>query len=407
MKKLGGKVVKKFALGNIEKLVTNKSVKPMTNAQEVANEAARNATATPRNQASADIRVAEDALTVQDAINVAPAGGRVAVSTGVYHEKLLIDKSVELVGVGDRGSVVLHWGGDGATVTVSTSKGQAVRMSNLTIQHKDLEAAAQQSSRSPSPSGSPRGRSPGPASNNRNRAPSPTKRRSRSPTGALGGALPPTQPIAPHFVTQDREDEKRRAQEPRGKLHHALLVPAGEVTLEECDVTSAEGIGVVALNPGTQITLCNCIMLDCRASGVLVAAAAQAIIKECTLTYNQKNGVAVQDEGSQADITGCKVLHCQKDGVLVTAATAKLHGCMFAFNGKAGINFMAGSQATMEDCTCRCNRDGVNILDEDSVGTSVDLLHNILMENQSDNLYIDEGCRQHVTLRKNRIQTLI
>ena len=69
---------------------------------------------------------------------------------------------------------------------------------------------------------------------------------------------------------------------------------------------------------------------------------------------------------------------------------------------QAGLNAMAGATLTMICSTSRCNRDGLNILDKGGEGTTAELERNVLLENLSDNLYVDKACRSGVAMRHNR-----
>jgi len=341
-----------------------------------------------------DLNVPLDHPTIQAAINEAPEGALICVSSGVYREQILLRKVVRLLGLGEKGSTVLEWGGEGATLTASVeaSTGPAcdgsegpgcVTVSNMTIVHSGGRSTSPRGSASPGGKDSPRSASP-------------------STSMRFGGALSPGGPRSPRLLTQQREEDRRSATELPKRHNDSIVVWGGQLNLEGCDISSQCGVGVAAVHSGTEVHMTDCVVYQCSSSGILVSQGASAYVEECCCTHNHKNGVSVQGEGSHATLRESQVLHSGKDGVLVSQSTAHIEGCTFAHSNKAGLNAMAGATLTMICSTSRCNRDGLNILDKGGEGTTAELERNVLLENLSDNLYVDKACRSGVAMRHNR-----
>ena len=75
--------------------------------------------------------------TIQDAINAASNGDTIYVSHGVYHENILIDKSINLVGE-DKTTTIIDGGKHGNVVTLSHLSTQ-VNLTGFTIQNSGFQ----------------------------------------------------------------------------------------------------------------------------------------------------------------------------------------------------------------------------------------------------------------------------
>jgi len=77
------------------------------------------------------IKVPEDYLTIQEAINQANPGDTIQVSSGTYHEKLFINKTLTLIGEDKNNTILI---GDGSGCTVIQANLTTVNISRFTIQ---------------------------------------------------------------------------------------------------------------------------------------------------------------------------------------------------------------------------------------------------------------------------------
>lgn len=64
------------------------------------------------------IRVPSDFSTIQEAINASPLGSMILVTGGTYHEHLIVNKAVRLVGV-DRTNTIVDGDNNGTAITVA------------------------------------------------------------------------------------------------------------------------------------------------------------------------------------------------------------------------------------------------------------------------------------------------
>ncbi len=80
------------------------------------------------------IRVPADYSTIQDAVNVAAPESVILVSSGVYQENLVINKTVSLIGE-DKTTTVIDGGGEGTVVEINADR---VTLDGFTIQNSAL-----------------------------------------------------------------------------------------------------------------------------------------------------------------------------------------------------------------------------------------------------------------------------
>ena len=79
---------------------------------------------------------------------------------------------------------------------------------------------------------------------------------------------------------------------------------------------------------------------------------------------------------------------------------------ILSHNVKAGVVAMSGGRLQLYRSTCRRNRDGVNILDAQGEGTQAEMERNSILDNESDNLYVDAKAKRAIRLAHNRISTI-
>jgi len=81
------------------------------------------------------IRVPVDYPTIQEAINASSSGSVILVSSGVYHENLVVNKTLTLIGEDRRDTIIDGDGRPGVRVTAD-----GVVVDGFTMQHSDTEA---------------------------------------------------------------------------------------------------------------------------------------------------------------------------------------------------------------------------------------------------------------------------
>ncbi len=205
-----------------------------------------------------------DCQTIQEAINRSPAGGKIRVRPGIYREGLVLEKPVEIVGLGKPGDVILEVAG--ATVVYSVA--ETGRVANLSL----IQAGG----------GNWYG------------------------VDIAGGALTvegcdiTSRSMACLAVRNGADPIVRKCRIHDGKQSGIVVFENGKGTFERCEIIANEGAGV-AVGRGAVPTLRRCVASHNYLVAVWARENGGGVFEENDLRGNQ-GGVWDLDESSQSQI---------------------------------------------------------------------------------------------------------
>ncbi len=267
--------------------------------------------------------------TLTEALKEAPPGTRITVHPGRYHERLVLEKPVEIVGLGRRQEVVFE-AGAGSTVVLKTSR---ATIRGVTIEQSgeagEVEASAIDVADGQLVLDDCAIRSQGKDCV-----------RAQGDTASL---------IIRHCAIRDGASSGIRF----GGGAHGVV--------EDCDF---EGDGEAAI-----VTSQNAIPLfrQCRINGknkkfgLHVADRGRVVFEDCVIASCSEFGVLIEGN-STAALRDCTIRD-NKIGLEVFHAEAQLERCSVVDNHEFGLAF-AKSEATVSDCTVRGNKQATLIVDE-------------------------------------------
>jgi nitrous oxidase accessory protein NosD len=264
-----------------------------------------------------------------EALKVAAAGSRIVVHPGRYHERLVLEKPVEIVGVGRRQEIVLE-AGAGNTVVLKTSRA-AIR--GITIEQSGESAEAESCA-----------------------------------IDVPGGQL-------------TLEDCSIRSKAKNGIRVHGDVASAivrrcaildgtssgihfdngAHGLLEDCDF---EGQGEAAIVVRQQASP---VLRQCRVNGkarkigIHAGDRGRGVFEECTVADCLEFGLLVEGN-SLPSLRGCTI-RGNKIGGEVFHAGAEFEGCSILDNHENGLVFVK-SDPKLVDCIVRGNKQGMAIIEE-------------------------------------------
>ena len=276
--------------------------------------------------------VPRDVVSVQAAIDLAPAGGLIAVSEGLYDERLSVNRCVHLRSVGRVEETVIT---QGCTATGSTQ----ASLTGVTLicdwqesdesESEELEGGAAIL-----------------LVNSDARLV-----RCVVTGGGIGVLITGANSIP--ALTRCRI---------RGNACDGVVVDEkGAGTFTECDIYHNQGRGVWVTDEGSNPQLERCQIRENKGDGVCIDDKGGGKFTECDI-YNNKDGLMVTDEGSNPQLERCQIRDNQGDGVFIHAkGIGTFSGCDIHSNQDNGVFVKdEGSNPQLERCQIRDNKvDGV------------------------------------------------
>jgi len=261
-----------------------------------------------------------DFLTLNDALKRAAAGARVRVRPGVYHEEMIIDKPIEIVGEGALEEIVvratrsscLSMRADAATVSNLTLRGQAlrggiggegffavdIRHGRLLLQNCDISSDS---------------------------------------LSCIAIHGPTAEPVI------------RRCRVHHGVDSGIYVFDRARGVVEACDIFENSNVGV-ALTGGARTSVTNCHVHHGRAAGIVVWNGAANTIEDCDIYANASTGVGVSDQGA-ATLRRCRVHEGQNTGVFVHRnGQATIEECNIYRHAEAEVAATSGGNVRLHEC---------------------------------------------------------
>ena len=216
---------------------------------------------------------------ISEALQSVPANSRLLIREGIYHESIMLDKNVEIVGDGAVENIIVR-STKQSCVSMQTDK---AAMRGLTFQG--------------------RGKS-------------------------------------------------------HGKSFFAVDVPHGELTLENCHISS-DSLSCVAIH-GTNANpfIKNCWIHDGADSGIYIFDNARARIENCDVYRNANANLAIT-QGANPAVKNCRIYEGENGGIVVwgNGAAGVIEGCEIINHRLANVGISQSANPIFRRCTISGGRD--------------------------------------------------
>jgi F-box protein 11 len=326
---------------------------------------------------------------IADAINAAKAGDKILVKAGVYHESLIIDKPLEIVGNGSLGEVIIR-GVDRSAIAVRTA---AVRISNLMIrQDNGIGSYAIDISE-----GSPTIENCDVASDSLaciaiHSGADPIVRGNVIHDGAQGGiyiysggrGIIERNDIHGNALSGVEIKEESNPSLTNNRIHDGrmagvMILDNSEGTLNGNDIYGNSGNGVYIFNQSNPSLKENRIH-DNDAAGVYLNEKSRGAITENDIFGNKRSGIEISNS-SDPVVNDNRIHDSRGCGVLVRdLSMGSFAGNDIYSNDFAGVGVCKGSNPTMTDNTFRDGKSAGILIYDGGLGS---FENNIIRENSA------------------------
>jgi F-box protein 11 len=291
--------------------------------------------------------------TIGEAIRQAKAGSRIRVGPGTYHESLLLDREVEIIGDGLPGQVAVE-SSQAECVLMMTARaavrklvlrgraGQEHKLyhtvkiteGKLTLEDCDITC---DSLACVAIHGS---------------GTDPVLRRCQIYGGAQSGVL-----------IQGNGRGLLEDCDIYGNAEHNVKVTDGaQPVLRGCKIHDGNQAGV-AFQSFSRGRIENCSIYDNAHSNVIIQDESAAVLRHCTLQGGKQSGVYLLRK-SQGTLDDCDVSGSLLPGVVAQDGSSPLlHKCRIHDCKDAGVYLLKGATGTVEDCDILANKYGVALSD--------------------------------------------
>lgn len=181
-----------------------------------------------------------------------------------------------------------------------------------------------------------------------------------------------------------------------GKAFFAVDVPRGELTLENCDITS-DSLSCIAIHGSWADPLIkNCRVHDGADSGVYIFDNARGQIEKCDVYQNANANVAITS-GANPSIKNCRIFEGGNGGVVAwqNGAAGEIENCEIFNHRLANIGVSDSANPTFRSCKIFGGRDSGVFIHQSGYGTFEDCA---VHDNQKAEVVIIE--KSNSTLRR-------
>ncbi len=258
------------------------------------------------------------AHTISRALEIASDGDTIVILPGVYDEQLTIDKSLELIGAGPRGSIVIRQRDEDTCVTLSAL--------NVVLRNCWIQTGHELPQKPP-------------------------RRRQRGAIDVCAGnaALYDCDILGARntgITIRKAADECSFINCAVSAAIDGVYCEGGVVTMAGCEVSGALRTGVV-IKPRVSCTLERTFVMGCHSHGLEVNRAAFVVANDSRFVNNAASGVhlhAIQNESEDAFSEWLRTFGPRALG------SAALYRCEISGNGQSGLWAELRSRPYLEDC---------------------------------------------------------
>ena len=158
-----------------------------------------------------------------------------------------------------------------------------------------------------------------------------------------------------------------------GKAFFAVDVPRGELTLDNCDISS-DSLSCIAIHGSwAKPIIRNCLIHDSADSGVYIFDNARGRIEECDIYQNANANVAITG-GANPSIKNCRIFEGGNGGVVVwhNGAAGEIENCEIFGHRLANVGISDSANPTFRSCKIFGGRDSGVFIHQNGYGAFED-----------------------------------
>jgi parallel beta-helix repeat protein len=130
----------------------------------------------------------------------------------------------------------------------------------------------------------------------------------------------------------------------------AIAILSGHALIENCDVSSNRGTGIVVSGSGSEPEIRNVKVHDCWLNGMLFTNRSRGVVENNDIYQNGWAGIR-SETGSQPIVRRSRIHHGQMDGVLIAMQGAgTFEECEMFENKYVGVNVREASSVALNHC---------------------------------------------------------
>lgn len=140
--------------------------------------------------------------------------------------------------------------------------------------------------------------------------------------------------------------------------HFAVIIKRGQLTLEDCDISSSTLTGVGVVGSGTKPMIRRCRIHDCIEAGVFFYQGGQGTVEDCDIFNNGFSNVSII-EGADPTIKDSRIYNGKASGVHVYSnGKGTIEDCSIYGNAYSGVAINEGGNPYVNNC--KINGNGYN-----------------------------------------------
>lgn len=233
--------------------------------------------------------------TITDAIKSAVPGTKIIVEPGIYHENIIINKEIELVGNGLVNEIIVY-SKNKSTILMQT---ECATVSGLTIQQRGTSAVNESHYAIDLPVGS---------------------------------------------LTIDNCDIS-------SEIGHGIRIAQVNTSpvIQWCNIHDVQGVGIFIASGGNP-TIRSCKIYNNKENGVWMIEKARGTIENCEIYSNTLSNVMIEKEADPV-IKGCKIFNSEQDGVWVKEkGRGTIENCEFHHNEYPNVSIESEADPVIRGC---------------------------------------------------------
>jgi parallel beta-helix repeat protein len=155
-----------------------------------------------------------------------------------------------------------------------------------------------------------------------------------------------------------------------GRAFFAVDVPVGELTLENCRITSDSLSGVAIHGASANPLIKNCVIYDAADSGIYVFDNAGARIENCDV-YRSANASLAITEGANPTAKNCRFFEGENGGIVVwgNGAAGTFENCEISGHRLANVGIRQHANPVFRRCKIYGGRDTGVFIQQNGYGT--------------------------------------